>query len=160
MLKILALAAALAIATPAAARTVVLDVETATLDATITMTTDNAVGANDVQSVDGVVYWRDGQARISGLVADARWTSDNLLLPLEPIFDNAGLLFAARDYTYNLYSVGSTYFLSTDNPIGLYNPGQIAEVQAVPEPSTWLMLGLGFLGLALVSKRRMARAIW
>lgn len=47
--------------------------------------------------------------------------------------------------------------LGFNNPPGYYNDntgGFTVEVTAVPEPSTWLMMIMGFLGLGLVGYRR------
>jgi len=70
-------------------------------------------------------------------------------------FDNPGLLFAAGGYAYNLFSEGSTYFLSSYDSEGSYFPGETvgSVVVSIPEPATWLMMGLGFAVLGLDGRR-------
>jgi hypothetical protein len=80
---------------------------------------------------------------------------DNVLFPqLVPNLDNSGVLFTAGPsaYEFNIYTVGSTYFLSTNDPqANIYNPGEIGTFTlAVPELSTWAMFLIGFLGLGLI----------
>lgn len=94
----------------------------------------------------------------SGLI----WTFDNLLFATDPIVTNNGIVFDAAGFGFNLYSTGSgpySYYLSTTYPTGdstspNIDPGilgslAVSTVGAVPEPSTWLLLVIGFAGLAL-----------
>jgi PEP-CTERM motif len=81
-----------------------------------------------------------------------------------PFVSNGGIDFTAGAFAYNLYSTGSgpfAYFLSTENPDGtFYNPGDpgVISVAAVPEPSTWAMMILGFAGIGFMAYRRKGRA--
>jgi hypothetical protein len=56
----------------------------------------------------------------------------------------------------DLSSGGLSFNLS--DPNGLSESGPITAVQAVPEPSTWAMMILGFCGLGVVAYRRRHRA--
>ena len=56
----------------------------------------------------------------------------------------------------DLSSGGLSFNLSDLN--GLSESGPITAVQAVPEPSTWAMMILGFCGLGVVAYRRRHRA--
>jgi hypothetical protein len=119
----------------------------------------NAVGGYDIETLTGIVSGPDG-GPIAGLIANPNqpyaydqgtWIFDNVAWSASPRLDNAGLFFSAGGYDYNLYTVGSTYLLSTNNPYGIYNPGEVVlagnDPPAIPEPSTWAMMLLGFAGL-------------
>ncbi len=75
--------------------------------------------------------------------------------------DNNGPLFTDANGNYlNLYSVGTSYYLSVDNPGGtLWNPGDLGTLSAsdpppsTPLPSTWTMLIAGFVGLGFFASR-------
>jgi hypothetical protein len=95
------------------------------------------------------------------------WIYDNQFNAAgNPVVSNGGILFLAGGFDYNLYSVGSgpssLYYLSTFNPDGtLYNPGDLGtlKVAAVPEPSTWAMMILGFAGIGFLTYRRKNKAV-
>jgi hypothetical protein len=85
------------------------------------------------------------------------WIYDNKFFASAPYVDNGGILFNAGSFAYNLYSSGSSYYLSTFNPDNSYfNPGDLGTLQvaAVPEPSTWAMMILGFAGIGYLAYRR------
>ena len=74
-----------------------------------------------------------------------------------------GILFSAGGYDYNLYSYGTTTYLSSNNPAGVYIPGQTVSfgepvhadfATSAPEPSTWALMLLGFAGLAAAGWRK------
>jgi hypothetical protein len=75
------------------------------------------------------------------------------------VVDNDGIMFSFGAANFgNVYTVGNTYYLSVDSPSGgYYNPGEIflsGGVSAIPEPSTWAMMILGFGGLGWLAYRR------
>jgi hypothetical protein len=97
------------------------------------------------------------------------FTNDNVLVGTTPFVTGAGILFDAGGATYNLYSVGTgpySYFLFSSNSpdatdFNFGDPGTLvvsdegpSPITAVPEPSTWLMLILGFCGVGFMSYRR------
>jgi hypothetical protein len=82
------------------------------------------------------------------------WYYNNIFYPSgSPNVDFYGPLFTTgspvNDYL-NLYTIGSSYYLSVDNPQPLWDPGDPAVttlVTSTPLPSTWVMLIVGFVGL-------------
>lgn len=139
-----------------------------------TADTLDAIGGYDVLSISGTIFG-PGLGPTGAAIALAANPSqpypannpiyqyDNVYYPGGPApFDANGLLFTAGGYDYNLYSVGLTAYLSTDNPAGVYFPGaQIAfsdpvqgSVTSAPEPSTWTLILLGFAGLGLAARRK------
>jgi hypothetical protein len=99
------------------------------------------------------------------------YTSDNQITFASPYITNAGALFDAGGYFFNVYSVANgptfDYYLSSTqfgadyftNP--LFNPGDMilnGSVTAVPSPtplpSTWIMMIAGFLVFSIVGFRR------
>jgi hypothetical protein len=108
-------------------------------------------------------------APITGLAGQPNiyYTSDNQVTLLPPYVTNAGALFEAGTFFFNIYSVangpGYNYYLSTNqfgadyytNP--LFNPGNLilgGTITAVPELSTWIMMIVGFLGVGVIGLRR------
>lgn len=147
-----------------------------TVAATITTAdTLDAVGGYDVLSISGTLFGLSGGA-ISLVTnpappnpaATEYFGYDNVYFPGGARkVDAYGILFAAGDYNYNLYSTGpAAYFLSSTNPAGGYVPGEAVtfgdpaaqSVVAAPEPSTWLLTLLGFAGLALAAGRKARRS--
>jgi hypothetical protein len=128
----------------------------------------NALGGHDVLSIAGTVAGPNG-ATISGLIANPNqpnnasysvpgfnWTFNNVFYAASPNVDFGGILFEAGAYTYNIYFNGR-HRLSTNNPGGFFAEpprGVFTVAAAVPEPSTWAMMLIGFAGLAFVSRRR------
>jgi hypothetical protein len=85
------------------------------------------------------------------------WIYDNVYYPnSDPVFDNDGVLFGfGSGNIANLYSIangsGLTYVLSVNAPESLYMPSSVGgnlTVSAVPEPSTFAMMFVGFASLA------------
>jgi PEP-CTERM motif len=65
-------------------------------------------------------------------------------------------LFSAGGSAFNWYSVGSQTYLSANASAGAYNPGEVVGSVSLntPEPSTWVMMLVGFAGLGYVGHRR------
>jgi len=116
--------------------------------------------------------------------AELKFTYDNLVWPggsavdcsgfdsSGTLLDVFGVLFTLNNGDYvDLWGNGLTGALQPGFPftpggygIGIYDPTTGAEdyvaasvVLTTPEPSTWAMVGLGFLGLGLVGLRRTRR---
>ena len=89
------------------------------------------------------------------------WNYDDVLFTNgQPAFDNNGPLFsfqtsAGTDILGNLYSVGSQFYLSVDNPTGLWNPGDpgTLQVSVIPIPAALPLFAtaLGAVGLAFLA---------
>jgi hypothetical protein len=152
----------------------------ATLDL-VASDTLNAVGGYDVTAISGDV---DGDT-ITGLIAnpgqpyaslspDGLFSFDNVIWPNgAPQLSNPGLLFTgASSDEYNLFSVGpTTYQLYKAAPFSGYlatstgsisiaptlgdNLGQFSG--GVPEPSSWVMMILGFGGIGALLRQRRGR---
>jgi hypothetical protein len=87
------------------------------------------------------------------------WFYNDVLFPSGPgpFVDDNGILFSFGDgNTGNLYGQGDTYYFSVDLPFSLYVPGDplVGSITAIPEPSTWAMLILGFAGVGAIAFRR------
>ena len=135
-----------------------------------TADTLDAVGGYDVLSISGTISGPSGGAIT--LVSNPSqpypgylglfFLYDNVYFPAGPTpVDEHGILFSAGGYDYNLFSYGTTTQLSSTNPAGSYIPGQtvafgdrIAAATSAPEPSTWVLLLLGFAGLAVAGWRK------
>ena len=96
------------------------------------------------------------------------WNYDDVLFTNgQPAFDNNGPLFSFQtsggtDIVANLYSVGTQFYLSVDNPSGLWNPGDpgTLQVSATPVPAALPLFatGLGVMGLLFWRSKRKAAA--
>ena len=97
------------------------------------------------------------------------WNYDDVLFTNgQPAFDNNGPLFsfqttAGTEILANLYSVGSQFYLSVDNPTGLWNPGDpgTLQVSATPVPAALPLFatGLGLVGLLFWRRKRKSAAL-
>ena len=118
----------------------------------------NSLGGYDVTGISGTVIGPGG-GTISGLANGARGKDDGAAFSTSPYFDNSGILFAAGAYDDNIHSalrgVSWIYPLWSNNPAGSHNPGHAdgALVAGLPEPASWLMLGLGLAGLWMAGRR-------
>jgi hypothetical protein len=138
---------------------------------------------NAVLAINGTVTPLQAPATggsISGLITSGSpfvpvaggnfYTYSNTFDPGTGTFNGDGLLFAfgAGNYGEFYNNPTPTVFFSTwlpdgpaNGPPGLFIPGDIgiltvsaAAVAAVPEPSTWAMLLLGFAGVGFMAYRR------
>lgn len=138
-----------------------------------TANTLDAVGGYDVLSMSGTLSGPGGGTVTLVLnpsqpfpTYTADFGYDNVYFPSAAAeVDLTGILFSAGSYDYNLYSYGSTYYLLSDNPAGIYVYGEpitfrdpIQTAANAPEPSTWAMMLLGFVGLGFAARRRARRS--
>jgi hypothetical protein len=172
---------------PVGASAATYDFDLSTTDPVFTVTgaitiadTLDAIGGYDVLSISGTIFG-PGFGPTGGTIAMEPNPSqpypsstvffgyDNVYFPSAPTsVDGNGILFSAGGYDYNLYSDGATYYLSTDNPAGVYDPGEPVmfsdpvvradSATTAPEPSTWALMLLGFAGLGLAARRRARRS--
>jgi len=161
---------------PAGANAAVYEFDFSTTDSLFTATgsittadTPDTLGGYDILSMSGTLSGPGG-----GTIAlqpnpaqpfptyTGSFGYDNVYFPgAAQEVDLTGILFSAGGYDYNLFSYGSTYYLSTDNPAGVYSPGEaiafsdpIETAAVAPEPSTWAMMLLGFAGLGFAACRQ------
>jgi hypothetical protein len=94
---------------------------------------------------------------------DGAFIYNNLYYPSGLVFDIDGLLFATAQNPggyWNLWgnSPGNYSLWESASPSGypIEESGTLS-LAAVPEPSTWAMLGLGFAGLSVAGRRRAPR---
>jgi hypothetical protein len=172
MLCAAVLVIAVALSVPAKAATYNASFDGSVFDVFAQITTD---GLNNVTAISGTVSGVNG-APISGLVAPGNpwWNYDNKFFSSDPHVTNDGILFNAGGYLYNLYTVGSSYLLSTFNPNGslidptlngsLYNPGDVGSltVAQTPLPGALWLFGsalAGFWGLIVRRRRSSAQRL-
>jgi hypothetical protein len=127
--------------------------------------TSNGDGSWTVDAVTGVV----GGLTIKG-VANF-YISNNLIYPDSPLnqISTSGFAFETVSGAFvdiwSSYGQGSTDIDPAGNNYdelaspGGFGVGKFALTQAVPEPSTWAMMGLGFAGLAFAGWRRAKLAL-
>jgi len=172
--KFVAAAAIAAVLAPLSceATTIAFNFDTATFDLkgqAVLSDSVNAVGGYDVESISGLVTGPSG-GTITGLITNptqpdyydnGSWIYDNVVYPSAPSVDYWGLLFSAGGYDYNIFTSSSMGYLSTNNPGGVFNPGEVVlsgsllsgSIAAVPEASTWAMMLVGFAALGFAGYR-------
>jgi hypothetical protein len=118
---------------------------------TITVSmSDSAIGNEKI--VDGVLSVNTHVSTGSGPL----FIPAGALVNSTPLIDTA----AGQEATLGPDILGAgAYFVELSgssglSPIQIAVDGTITGTAAVPEPSTWVMLGLGFAGLGLVAARR------
>jgi hypothetical protein len=83
--------------------------------------------------------------------------NDNVLTTASPHVDSSGLAFIADGIGFILFNNSGVITLSNDSGFPFVFPSGAATVTvtaAVPEPSTWAMMILGFCGLGFMAYRR------
>ena len=143
------------VGTSATAGSYNFDFSVGTVSAGGTILTDNTGHAT---AITGLV---NGADAITGLSSYAG--ADNNLYSTGAWVTFAGLSFSTTSLgDFNFYNSGQGYYglLSSVSNINGYADGQIAtaNVAAVPEPSTWAMMLIGFMGVGFSTRRR--RAGW
>lgn len=98
---------------------------------------------------------------------EASWVWDGKMFATPDYFSNtstSGILF-----TFDGSNVGNLYlgdasqiFLSVNTSGELFNPGDpgtltVSAVAAIPEPTTWAMMMIGFCGIGFLAYRRKSR---
>jgi hypothetical protein len=165
-------AAALFVPTAGNAATYSFDFDNTAIgfEATGLLTTDAPVGqTGNVLTMTGEVTGQ-GAGTISfvpslgATIVEPSFTYDDILFAgTDPLFDLSGLVFTTATYEFNVWGNGAgnySYYdttpIGTQNNLGAGNgPDQVAvSIAAVPEPSTWAMLILGFAGVGFMAYRR------
>jgi hypothetical protein len=105
---------------------------------------------------------------INTLAPSVNLTSDNILSPGgNPVLNGNGIVFSGAGLPsdskyFNIWGNGPndyTYFNNYDSfPVGNGAVSfSVTEIAAVPEPSTWAMILLGFAGVGLMAYRRKSK---
>jgi hypothetical protein len=144
---------------------------TGTMSGNLILTTSNtldAVGGFDITAISGTF----GGDPITSLVSNpnqpnsstsSTFTWDNVLFPSGVrAFDRFGVAFTTADGTFNVFDAiadGSGGTVATPYGLivgatGVETFGTGTLTAAVPEPSTWAMMILGFLGVGFLAYRR------
>jgi hypothetical protein len=91
---------------------------------------------------------------------DGAFIYDNALFSTQPYLDNNGVLFTTQNNPtgyWNLFSTDTAVYQLYESIPGIgYTVAETGTltVAAVPEPATWAMMILGFLGVGFVAYRR------
>jgi hypothetical protein len=147
-----------------------------TVDAVVTAEPD--AGNYDITNITGTGTSVGSAFNITGLVtgsgtppntgtaAGGAWVYNDVIFPGPLHFDYNGVVFTADNgYLYNLFTQ-NTYnpsfdaLLTTDpngGGVGNNNLGTGTITAAVPEPSTWAMMLIGFVGVGFMAYRRKAK---
>lgn len=141
-----------------------------------TSSTLDALGGYDITSITGTVSGPTGGA-ITGLISNPGqpnqgtyydgsygWYYDNILFPDSTPFDNNGPLFSfGSGIVANLYSVGTAFYLSVDDPSAYWNPGDLGTLQVsqtpIPAALPLFATGLGLVGMFGWFRKRRAAAL-
>jgi hypothetical protein len=127
-------------------------------------TTAGSISPSQIIAISGFEVFDSVADTITGLSPYA--VADNLLFfPNAPYTSFGGISFHTASHgDFNLFQdVGGPFILSSVQNAGGFPDGlnpinlQIAAVAAVPEPSTWAMMILGFLGLGLFGYRKSSK---
>ncbi len=169
-------------ALPASATTYDVTFTGLNFDLSAVITTANsldALGGYNITGISGTVTGPSSGA-ITGLLSNPNqpnqgtyyagsygWNYDNVLFSGSVPFDNNGMLFSfGTDVLANLYSVGSSFYLSVDNPGSFWNPGDLGTLSVSDPPATplpaalpLLATGLGLVGLLGWYRKRKAAAL-
>jgi PEP-CTERM motif len=140
------------------------------LGGTLILTTSDTVDAVGGYDITGVSGTFDGNAITSLLInptqpnfsENSSFTWDNVLFPAGVrVFDRYGVAFTTSGGTFNIFdAIADGGTTNTNAPYGLIIDSTGAEtfgtaaLAAVPEPSTWAMMVLGFCGLGFMTYRR------
>lgn len=126
---------------------------------TITTSPTGTPGADLITAITGT--------GVTGLIAPGNYDgNDNLFLPASAsLLDSLGFAFTAMNgpdtFSVNLHSVGGNYFATftdEDNFTGTV-PVQFSSAAVTPEPSTFLLLGTGLLGLAFLMRKKIHQTL-
>ena len=141
------------------------------LSGTLFLTTSNtldAVGGYNITGISGTF----GGNTITSLLnnplqpnhsENSSFTWDNVLFPTSAIaFDRYGVAFSTAQGTFNIFdAIADGGTTNTKTPYGLIVGSTGVEtfgidtpVSPVPEPSTWAMIILGFLGMGLAYRNK------
>jgi PEP-CTERM motif len=137
-----------------------------------TSDTLDAVGGYDITGISGTF----GGNAITSLYINPNqpnedsngiFTWDDVLFPTSgTVFDRYGVAFTTSQDTFNIFDgIADGGTTDTSTPYGLIVASTGAEtfgtavITAVPEPSTWAMMILGFLGVGFVAYRRRNQSV-
>jgi PEP-CTERM motif len=130
-----------------------------------TFTTGSSVSPALITGISGIEVYNGIADTITGLSSYA--SADNLLFfPNAPFIDSRGISFSTvSSGDFNVYNVADNRIVSSlNNPLGIPDGlnqinFQVTAVAAVPEPSTWAMMILGFAGIGFMAYRRKSGAL-